>query len=207
MAAQTRNTSKAGATRRQLLDAALAVIAEHGYAEATVDRIVEAAGVSKGVAYYHFESKDDLVTCLLAEGLQEFIDNFREVAQAAPTARDALTAIAERFGALMFQRPALGRFLVSELWRDDRAWSPVVSPLEEQLVQLLVDQIERGQREGVIRPEIDACFEAVAIVGMVLTTTLLYLRDTSREGAVTEARRQQFVAQLCDFVHHANQPA
>ena len=47
---QKRKTTKADATRRQLLDAALAVIAERGYAEATVDRIVEEAGVSKGVA-------------------------------------------------------------------------------------------------------------------------------------------------------------
>ena len=51
MAERKKKTTKADATRRQLLDAALAVIAERGYAEATVDRIVEVAGVSKGVAY------------------------------------------------------------------------------------------------------------------------------------------------------------
>lgn len=216
MAAQTRNTNKASVTRRQLLDAALTVIAEHGYGDATVDRIVDAAGVSKGVAYYHFESKDDLVTCLLAEGLQEIIAEFQAAAQGASTARNALTAMAECFGALMFRRPAFGRFLVSELWRDDRAWSPVVEPLEEQLVALLAEQIVRGQQEGAIRPEIDPAFEAVAIVGMVLTTTLLYLRDAPGDLDGTEAasadadfiaRQQQFVAQLCDFVHHANQRA
>ena len=43
MARQKARTSKADATRRQLLDAALSVIAAHGYSEATVDRIVEEA--------------------------------------------------------------------------------------------------------------------------------------------------------------------
>ena len=45
--AHKRKTSKADATRRELLDAALKVIAERGYTAATVDHIVEAAGVSK----------------------------------------------------------------------------------------------------------------------------------------------------------------
>ena len=53
----TKRTEKACATRKQLLEAALAVIGEKGYSAATVDEIVDAAGVSKGVAYYHFKSK------------------------------------------------------------------------------------------------------------------------------------------------------
>lgn len=59
MAQQKGRTSKADATRRQLLDAAIEVISERGYADTTVERIVEVAGVSKGVAYYHFSSKAD----------------------------------------------------------------------------------------------------------------------------------------------------
>ncbi|MCQ5071802.1 TetR family transcriptional regulator, partial [Adlercreutzia sp. DFI.6.23] len=51
MAQQKGRTSKADATRRQLLDAAIEVISERGYADTTVERIVEVAGVSKGVAY------------------------------------------------------------------------------------------------------------------------------------------------------------
>lgn len=62
MAQQKGRTSKADATRRQLLDAAIEVISERGYADTTVERIVEVAGVSKGVAYYHFSSKADIAT-------------------------------------------------------------------------------------------------------------------------------------------------
>lgn len=69
MAQQKGRTSKADATRRQLLDAAIEVISERGYADTTVERIVEVAGVSKGVAYYHFSSKADIATCILVEGI------------------------------------------------------------------------------------------------------------------------------------------
>lgn len=43
---------KARATRALLLDAAVKVIGRKGYTGATVDEIVEEAGVSKGLAYY-----------------------------------------------------------------------------------------------------------------------------------------------------------
>ena len=84
VAQQKRKTTKADATRRQLLDAALAVIAERGYAEATVDRIVEVAGVSKGVAYYHFASKADIAESILVEGIGDLIASFEVIATDAP---------------------------------------------------------------------------------------------------------------------------
>ena len=89
MARQKARTSKADATRRQLLDAALSVIAAHGYSEATVDRIVEEAGVSKGVAYYHFSSKADIAESILVEGIGELITSFEAIAAEALKATPA----------------------------------------------------------------------------------------------------------------------
>ncbi|WP_304426187.1 TetR/AcrR family transcriptional regulator [uncultured Adlercreutzia sp.] len=202
MARQKGKTSKADVTRRQLLDAALAVVSERGYAEATVDRIVEVAGVSKGVAYYHFESKDAMVACLLEEGLDEIIASFEEAAASAPCAREALVQMAERFAALIFENADFARFLLSELWRGSRPWSAAMAAREERLLGVLRAQIKRGQGEGTIRREIDPDFEAVAIVGMVLTTTLHSLRENDEAAAPDQGRR--LVNQICDYVHHAN---
>ncbi len=54
-------------TRRQLLDAARAVIAEKGIDAATIGEIAERADVAFGSFYNHFESKDGLVEALFAE--------------------------------------------------------------------------------------------------------------------------------------------
>src|SRR5262245_42038719 len=51
---------KSEASRRQVLDAAIAVLAVKGLATTSVQDIADAAGVSKGAVHYHFESKDDL---------------------------------------------------------------------------------------------------------------------------------------------------
>lgn len=197
MARQKARTSKADATRRQLLDAALSVIAAHGYSEATVDRIVEEAGV---FAYYHFSSKADIAESILVEGIGELITSFETIAAEAPTATDALIAMVELFASVIFENDAFGRFFVAELWRPGRAWSEAMRGHEQRLLALLQAQLERGQREGTVRPEIDAAFEAVALVGMVLTTTLYYIG----EGDDLAEARSRFVERIRDFVHHAN---
>lgn len=191
MAQQKGRTSKADATRRQLLDAAIEVISERGYADTTVERIVEVAGVSKGVAYYHFSSKADIATCILVEGIGEIVDDFVAIAGKAPSAVEALTAMMDSFAATIFRNAGFGRILVSELWRRGREWSEPMRALEERLLAVLRGQIERGQREGSIRGDIDAAFEAVAVVGMVLTTTLHYIREAEQraEEAATAPRR------------------
>lgn len=203
MTQQKKRTAKADVTRRQLLDAALAVIAERGYAEATVDRIVEVAGVSKGVAYYYFSSKADIAESILVEGIGDLIASFEIIAADAPSATEALVSMVEVFASVIFESPSFGRFFVAELWRPGRAWSQVMRGHEQRLLDLLEGQLVRGQREGAVRPELDPAFEAVALVGMVLTTSLYYIGEGEAGGDFAPSR-QRFVAHVTDFVHHAN---
>jgi len=47
--------------REQLLDAAVAVIAEHGLERATTRAITDRAGLALGAFHYVFDSKDELL--------------------------------------------------------------------------------------------------------------------------------------------------
>ncbi|MGA5293962.1 TetR/AcrR family transcriptional regulator [Streptomyces koyangensis] len=50
------------ATRQRLLAAAVACLAEHGWAGSTVSVVAERAGVSRGAAQHHFPTREDLFT-------------------------------------------------------------------------------------------------------------------------------------------------
>ena len=50
--------------RTLLLDAAEAVLVEHGLVGATIDHITSRAGVAKGTFYLYFKSKDEVVAAL-----------------------------------------------------------------------------------------------------------------------------------------------
>ena len=52
-------------SRRQVLDAAIATLAERGLASTSIQDIADAAGMSKGAVHYHFESKDELLQQVL----------------------------------------------------------------------------------------------------------------------------------------------
>ena len=55
------------ARRAQIVAAAIDTIAELGYGQASLARIAETAGTSKGVIIYHFGGKDELVKEIVAE--------------------------------------------------------------------------------------------------------------------------------------------
>jgi TetR/AcrR family transcriptional regulator, transcriptional repressor for nem operon len=52
--------SATGGARRKLLDAAVSIIREKGYAATSVDDLCTRAGVTKGAFFHHFPSKDSL---------------------------------------------------------------------------------------------------------------------------------------------------
>lgn len=62
---------RADATRAALLDVARSLFGRSGYAATSVQRIVEAADVTKGAFYYHFEDKQELFLHVLEEVQRE----------------------------------------------------------------------------------------------------------------------------------------
>ena len=57
--------------RRQLVEAAIAAIHEHGFANATVARIAAQAGISAGMVHHYFKDKDELLFATMRHLLAE----------------------------------------------------------------------------------------------------------------------------------------
>ena len=62
------------ARRKEILDGARRAFAEHGYEGATVARIEEATGLSRGAIFHYFENKNDLFVELAMETNKRFGD-------------------------------------------------------------------------------------------------------------------------------------
>jgi AcrR family transcriptional regulator len=67
--------------RERLLDAALDVFAAKGIAAASMKEVAAAAGVTPGLIYHYFESKDVLATAVLAE--RGFLSQLRDLLASA----------------------------------------------------------------------------------------------------------------------------
>src|SRR5215472_7621649 len=83
------------ARRAQIVAAAIDTIAELGYGQASLARIAEAAGTSKGVILYHFGGKDELIRELVAEVVAGGVAYMEPRVDAEPTGAGKLRAYIE----------------------------------------------------------------------------------------------------------------
>ena len=72
--------------------AAIDTIAEVGYGQASLARIAQRVGISKGVIVYHFDSKEDLVRAVVVEVLSKARDYMVPRIEAASGGREKLRA-------------------------------------------------------------------------------------------------------------------
>ena len=82
-------------TKRKIFDAATKIVGKYGYAEASVARITEEAGVAQGTFYNHFENRQELLDQLLPKIGIDMVHFIRERTGTAQAARQEI----ERFGA------------------------------------------------------------------------------------------------------------
>lgn len=60
-------------TRQRLFEAAAQVFAEQGIGSATLEAIASAAGLTRGAFYSNFDSKDELITAMLADHVEQTV--------------------------------------------------------------------------------------------------------------------------------------
>jgi AcrR family transcriptional regulator len=98
------------AVRRRLLDAALRVFAEQGFASASLDQVAEAAGLTKGAIYSNFAGKDDLFFAVMEDQVLSQIETIRTVLAAASAETDRQQSLRDT-----------GR-LLTEAFTEQREW-------------------------------------------------------------------------------------
>lgn len=93
----------------EIVEAALAVFAEKGFAAAKLDEIARRAGVSKGALYLYFETKEDLFRAVVEQAIAPNIQVVRAMIAAHPGPFSELIRIVpERIAAVIETLPVGG---------------------------------------------------------------------------------------------------
>ncbi|MBB5116077.1 helix-turn-helix domain-containing protein [Micromonospora echinospora] len=74
-----------GGTRQRIQAVALELFTEHGYEKTSLREIAERLGVTKAALYYHFKSKDEIVTSLVDDRLRRMDELIAWAADQPPT--------------------------------------------------------------------------------------------------------------------------
>ncbi|GMR17036.1 MAG: TetR/AcrR family transcriptional regulator [Gammaproteobacteria bacterium] len=141
----------------EITAAALAAFAENGYAATRVDDVARRAGVSKGLLYLYFRTKEELFKAVVRSFVVPKIDALAAGAQASDlSATEFLRGPFLEFAKSLPDSPAkiLVRLLIAEgpRYPDLIAfyWENVVS----QGLAALRNLIARGVRDGEFRPSV-----------------------------------------------------
>jgi AcrR family transcriptional regulator len=144
--------------RQQILDAAVRCFSRDGFHNTTTADIVRESGVSQGTLYLYFANKDDIVVALADDRHQgEAVIN--ALAQREQDPVRGLFSLIELHGmGLADPRRLDARRVGVQGWgealRNPRIQASVVEGLSI-VRKAIVLLIERGQRTGQIRPEVD----------------------------------------------------
>lgn len=105
-------------TKRKILEAAETLFSEKGFDGASVGMIAEAVGINKGLIYYHFKNKDDILVSLFQSVIDELADhlNSSHPAGAVPL-RDKLR---QEIAFLEGRKAILSVMLMEAFKREDR---------------------------------------------------------------------------------------
>lgn len=78
--------ARAAATRAKIIDAAVELFDEIGFAATGLGDIIDRAEITKGALYYHFDSKETLAAAIIEEGTNRVIGAFREISASSSPA-------------------------------------------------------------------------------------------------------------------------
>jgi AcrR family transcriptional regulator len=173
-------------TRRLLLAAAEKIMSELGFAEASVGRIAEAAGVSRATFYVYFESRKEVMT-ILVEDLMAGSRMAQRAADVDPSDPVAVvTSSVSTILRLFADRAALIRAFEQQATYDGEVRALWVAFHDAQ-VRRAASFIRRCQRSGTIRRGPSPEFLGECLVSLSLHFGLREDRMTSRRlRAVTE---------------------
>lgn len=73
--------------RQRIVDAAARVFQRDGYETATMSRVAEAAGASKGLPYHYFDGKEALARAVVAQHLAVIVEKLADWPQGSPEDR------------------------------------------------------------------------------------------------------------------------
>jgi AcrR family transcriptional regulator len=166
---------RAEARPDEILDAALALFTERGFAATKVDDIAAAAGLSKGAVYLYFPSKEALLEGLVHRAVEPVAD--LAVARLSDRSDHPHVTLARAMGAvagamanerivavpllILREAPALPR--IAEVYRE-----AILSKVIPALSALVADGIARGQ----LRP-VDPDLAVRTLVGPLIVHMLL----------------------------------
>ncbi|MDN7138042.1 TetR family transcriptional regulator [Pseudidiomarina sp. 1ASP75-14] len=189
-----RTKADALTTRNELLDAAERLFSERGVSNTSMMQVAEAAGVTRGAIYHHFENKLDLIHALMERvslPVDEMRDELRKEHENAP-----LHQLRERCLNIVHQvqndphMQALVNILCHKCEYVEDTLPIHLRHLSgrNECIDECVKLVEQAQAQGSVAADLDPRLTVISMFGLIDGLFYNWLLDTQYFDLMTAAR-------------------
>jgi len=159
------------AQRQAIARAAVDEFATHGFHDASLNRVIEAAGISKGSMYYYFDGKEDLFAFVAQTSLGGLFAEVGPLPDLDAGDADAFWSVLEQYY-LRLARALLGSPQLSALLRGwsaaskSPAFQQATGEMEQASLPWVEQALAAGQRVGAVRDDLPPSLLIAVVMGM-----------------------------------------
>ena len=187
----------------ELLDAALRIFAERGYANTRLEDIAAAVGVTKGTIYHYFETKEDLLRKAIANNHDRVLLSLEKTLRErkGPVSATIRLYLRRAFGHSDPTRLSVLTLLVQGVAREaPDVYHRWLETGPARAWQILAELIEEGKASGEFRKDVDSEVVArVTISGLILQSAWQQFAEDAPSIAID---RDQLIDSTSEFLLH-----
>ena len=169
-------------TREAILEAALQQLSQDGKEGVSVAQVAQRAGVNRGTAYQHFQTREQLIEATAAwvsDKLYRSVFGDPAVAREQPVESVSVAGITEQLAEFAMENPEIGRIWLFEVLSSRR-------PTNDPFWQQYVTNFERFAKTNLAQPGIDP-----EVVSVLLLAGAFLWPVWARAHARSAKERQQ----------------
>src|SRR5215472_10159070 len=155
-----RSVNGASNKHQRILDAAIEVIAEHGFFHSRVSEIADRAGVADGTIYLYFKNKDELLMAAIDSAFHKFIQRARTAVEQIPDPREKLRRMAFLHLEGLGSNRNLAIVFQTELRHSLKFLGQFSHNLMVEYFDLIKGVVREGQEAGLFRSDISVTMAA-----------------------------------------------
>lgn len=158
-------SKKRGQKYDQIINAAVIVIAKHGFHQAQVSKIAKEAGVADGTIYLYFKNKEDILISLFQEKMGAFVEKSKEKINEQKTIEEKLRILVESHFAQLEEDYNLAVVTQLELRQSKTELRLRINQVLKGYLSLIDELITEGKENGAFYSKLDSLLARQMIFG------------------------------------------
>lgn len=176
---------------KQIIDAAVIVIAENGYHQAQVSKIAKQAGVADGTIYLYFKNKEDILISMFQDKLGSFISSIDEEMARVTSAKEKMLVLVRKHFEILSNDKHLAIVTQLELRQSNKDIRHKINDVLKGYLELVDSILVIGIEQGEFHKDLDIRLARHMVFGTLDEIVTTWVMNEQKYDLVQQAKSVQ----------------